>query len=205
MPRKKRGVGAVAKPSPVDRVERWPLADIKPYAKNARVHSPEQIAQITASMQEFGQAQLILVDGDPGKEHGTIIAGHGRLAGAKALGWGEATVAIAVGWSKAQKHAYRIADNKIALNSSWDDDLLKAGIVTLQGLKFDLSLTGFTSGELEIVMNGWSSDINVRERFGENTDGIHVTIKVVVAQADAESARDVISGALDKARIKHEV
>ena len=105
------------------RVERRPLAALVPYARNARTHSDEQIAQIAASITEWGWTMPVLVD-----EGGMIIAGHGRVLAAAKLGIGEVPVMIARGWSDAQKRAYVLADNKLTLNAGWDEGLDAAGI-----------------------------------------------------------------------------
>jgi DNA modification methylase len=129
---------------PADSVARRPVAALVPYARNARTHSPEQVAQIAASIREWGWTVPVLVD-----EAGTIIAGHGRVLAAQTLGITEVPVMIAAGWSEAQKRAYVIADNKLALNAGWDAELLPLELGDLKGLGFDLGLTGF--GELELA------------------------------------------------------
>ncbi|MEQ9811517.1 MAG: site-specific DNA-methyltransferase [Azospirillaceae bacterium] len=125
-------------PWPADRVERRSLESLIPYARNSRSHSEAQIAQVAASMREWGWTNPVLVD-----EQGTIIAGHARVAAARLLGLTEAPVMVARGWSEAQKSAYVIADNKLALNASWDDALLASELQTLQQADFALGLTGF--------------------------------------------------------------
>ena len=104
-------------------VEYRPAAALIPFAKNARTHSDAQVAQIAASIREFGWTNPILVDGDNG-----IIAGHGRLLAARKLGMATVPVIELAGLSEAQKRAYVIADNKLALNAGWDDELLGAGV-----------------------------------------------------------------------------
>jgi len=141
-----------AQPWPADAVERRPVASLVPYARNARTHSPEQVAQIAASIREWGWTAPVLVD-----EHGNIIAGHCRVLAAQRLGLAEVPVMVARGWSEAQKQAYVIADNKLALNAGWDEDLLRIEIGELKGLGVDLGLTGF--GELELdALFGNSAD-----------------------------------------------
>ena len=124
-------------------VEYRPLAALIPYAKNARTHSDEQVAQIAASIREFGLTNPILVDGDNG-----IIAGHGRLLAARKLGMATVPVIELAGMSEAQKRAYIIADNKLALNAGWDRELLGLELGDLGSLGFDLSLTGFGEDEI---------------------------------------------------------
>ena len=126
-----------------DAVERRPVATLVPYARNARTHGPEQVAEIAASIREWGWTVPILVD-----EQSNIIAGHCRIHAAQLLGLTDVPVMVARGWSDAQKRAYVIADNKLALNAGWDEDLLRIELGELRGLGADLGLTGF--GELEL-------------------------------------------------------
>src|SRR4051812_39868630 len=104
----------VVKAWPADRVVRRPLADLAPYARNARTHSPEQVAQLAASIREWGWTAPVLID-----EQSNIIAGHGRVLAAQSLGIREVPVMVAIGWSEQQKRAYLIADNKLSLNAGW--------------------------------------------------------------------------------------
>ena len=136
---------------PADRnlhVEYRPLAALIPYARNARTHSDEQVAEIAASIREFGFTNPILVDGENG-----IIAGHGRLLAARKLGMVSVPVIELAGMSEAQKRAYVIADNKLALNAGWDKELLELELTELDALGFDLALTGFGGDELAGLMN----------------------------------------------------
>jgi len=128
---------------PADAVERRPVASLIPYARNARTHSDEQVAQIAASIREFGWTIPVLVD-----EKGGLIAGHGRIMAARKLGIAEVPVMVARGWSEAQKRAYVITDNKLTLNGGWSDDLLKSELEGLRDEGFDLGLTGFSGDEL---------------------------------------------------------
>jgi ParB-like chromosome segregation protein Spo0J len=132
-----------AAPWPADSVERRPIAELIPYARNAREHSDAQIAQIAASMREWGWTNPVLID-----EDGTIIAGHGRIMAARSLGWVEAPVMIARGWSEAQKRAYCIADNRLAENATWNADMLAVELDELRDLDFELPLIGFDQQEL---------------------------------------------------------
>jgi hypothetical protein len=132
------------RPWPADKVERWPLTKLIPYARNARTHSDEQVAQIAASIREFGFTIPVLVD-----EQGTLIAGHGRVLAAHQLGVTDVPTMVARGWTQAQIQAYRIADNQLALNAGWDRELLGIELGELQLRGFDLSLTGF--GDLELA------------------------------------------------------
>jgi len=128
---------------PADKVERRAVAALIPYARNARTHSPEQVDQIAASIREWGWTVPVLVDEADG-----IIAGHGRVLAAHKLGIAEIPVMVAAGWTAAQKCAYVLADNKLALNAGWDDAMLRVEIDDLQGTGFDLGLIGFSADEI---------------------------------------------------------
>lgn len=120
-------------------------ADLIPYARNSRTHSEQQIAQIAASIKEWGFTTPILLD-----ESNQIIAGHGRTLGALLLKMPKVPCIVAEGWTTAQKKAYVIADNKLALNAGWDNEMLKLELGELGDLDFDLALTGFSLDELEV-------------------------------------------------------
>ncbi len=128
---------------PADRVERRPVASLLPYARNARTHSEAQVAQIAAAIREWGWTVPVLVD-----EAGQLIAGHGRVLAAKALGLLDVPTMIARGWSETDKRAYALADNKLTLNAGWDADLLKGELFELRSEGFDLGLTGFGAEEV---------------------------------------------------------
>jgi len=121
-----------------------PLADLIPYANNSRTHSDEQVAQVAASIKEFGFTNPILVD-----ESNGIVAGHGRVLAAKKLKLEEVPCIELTGLTEAQRKAYVIADNKLALNSGWDDEALRLEIEHLAELDFDLNLLGFDEIELK--------------------------------------------------------
>ena len=123
------------------------IDDITPYARNSRTHSDEQVAQIAASIREFGWTTPILID-----EEGSVICGHGRLLAARKLGQAEVEVIVARGWSDAKKRAYVIADNKLALNAGWDMELLALELADLKEFDFDLGLTGFSDEELSKLL-----------------------------------------------------
>jgi DNA modification methylase len=134
-------------PNPADKVERWPIEKLVPYARNSRTHSAEQVAQIAASIREWGWTTPVLVD-----EDGLIIAGHGRTLAAHHLQMTEVPVMVANGWSDAKKRAYVIADNKLALNAGWDNEMLAIELGEIGDLGFDLDLTGFTAEEIAALM-----------------------------------------------------
>ena len=129
------------------KVQLRPVATLLPYARNARTHSEAQVAQIAASIREFGWTNPILVDG-----RGNVIAGHGRLLAAKQLAMAEVPVIELAHLSEAQRRAYILADNQHALNAGWDEELLKLELHALSELQFDLALTGFGGQELSALM-----------------------------------------------------
>jgi DNA modification methylase len=128
---------------PADRVERKPVDSLVPYAKNARTHSDEQVAQIADSIERYGFTVPVLM-----AEDGGIIAGHGRVMAAKRLGLSDLPVMTAEGWTDAERQAYRLIDNKLALNAGWDENLLRTEFAELEGLGFDLGQLGFSPPEL---------------------------------------------------------
>jgi len=130
-------------PAMANRIELWPLERLKPYAKNARTHSDAQVAQIAASIVEFGFTSPLLVSGT-----GDIMAGHGRLAAAKKLALEAVPVVVLDHLSETQRRAYILADNQLALQAGWDEELLAAELAELQNVGFDLALTGFDDAEL---------------------------------------------------------
>lgn len=123
------------------------IESLIPYVNNTRTHSDEQVAQICASVREYGWTNPVLID-----EEGTIIAGHGRVLAAKRLGMGKVPCIVLPGLTKAQKKAYSIADNKMALNAGWDDEKLRLELESLKELDFDLSLTGFGQEEVDSLL-----------------------------------------------------
>lgn len=129
------------------RIELWPLSRLKPYERNARTHSAEQVAQIAASIVEFGFTNPILVDSSDG-----IIAGHGRLQAALELGLSTVPVVVLDHLSDRQRRAYILADNQLALNAGWDLQLLRTELQDLVADDFDLSVIGFSDEELSDLL-----------------------------------------------------
>ena len=127
----------------MNKLELIPIDDLIPYARNSRTHSDEQIAQIAASIKEFGFTNPVLIDDDGG-----IIAGHGRCMAARKLKMDAVPCIRLTGLTEAQKKAYIIADNKLALNAGWDDEMLKIELEELDNLNFNLELLGFEIDEL---------------------------------------------------------
>jgi len=145
-------------PTMANRIELWPLDRLKPYAKNARTHSDAQVAQIAASIVEFGFTAPILVS-----EDGGILAGHGRLAAARKLDLDTVPVVVLDHLTPTQRRAYILADNQLALQAEWDQELLAAELADLSAVGFDLALTGFSDEELADLLG----DIEEAERADE--------------------------------------
>ncbi|MCL4778897.1 MAG: site-specific DNA-methyltransferase [Gammaproteobacteria bacterium] len=138
-----------------DKIEQWPTAKLVPYARNARTHSEAQVAQIAASIAEFGFTNPILAGSD-----GVIVAGHGRLAAAQKLGLDAVPVVVLDHLTPTQRRALVIADNRIAENAGWDEELLRVELEGLQDEGFDLDLTGFDADALAELL---ASDEPVNE------------------------------------------
>jgi site-specific DNA-methyltransferase (adenine-specific) len=119
------------------------VEDLIPYARNARTHSDDQVDKIAASIREFGFLNPIITDGENG-----IVAGHGRIMAAKKLGMDKVPTVEAAHLTDAQKRAYILADNRLALDAGWDDEMLRVEFTELQDAGFDLNLTGFTDDEI---------------------------------------------------------
>lgn len=134
---------------PADAIERRKVSALIPYARNARTHSDAQVAQIAASIREWGWTNPVLIDADGG-----LIAGHGRVLAARKLGIEDVPCMIATGWSDAQKRAYILADNQLALNAGWEKTLLGGELQDLKAEGFDLALVGFDPQALEDLMYG---------------------------------------------------
>jgi hypothetical protein len=123
-------------------IERWPIAKLKPYARNARAHPSTQIDQLRASLRQFGWTIPLLI-----REDGTVIAGHGRLQAAQLENLQEVPVMIARGWSEAQCRAYGIADNRLSETSNWHDDVLLEELLAIKD-DFDAQALGFEDKQL---------------------------------------------------------
>lgn len=128
-------------------IERLPIDSLIPYANNARTHSPEQVAQIVSSVKEFGWTNPVLID-----EQGGIIAGHGRVLAARKLEIKEVPCIRLPGLTKAQKRAYMLADNKLALNAGWDDNMLSLELSALSDVGFNFDTIGFEMPEVEALL-----------------------------------------------------
>jgi DNA modification methylase len=124
-------------------IEYWPIDQLIPYVRNPRTHTGEQVAQVAGSIAEFGFVNPILVGPD-----NVIIAGHARFAASQKLGLSEVPVIVLRHLSEAQRRALVIADNRLALNAGWDEEMLRVELAALQGVEFNLDLTGFAEEEL---------------------------------------------------------
>lgn len=148
-------------------IEHWPIARLIPYARNARTHSDAQIAQIAGSMREFGWTVPVLCD-----EAGTIIAGHGRVLAGRVLNYDTVPVMVARGWSEAQKRAYTLADNQLALKAGWDTEMLGLELDDLRAGGIDLTLIGFDTADLDALFDSGGGGaprpptVTLAERFG---------------------------------------
>jgi len=129
------------------KLEQVKLDALIPYARNSRTHSDAQVAQIAASIKEFGFTNPVLID-----ETGSIIAGHGRVMAARKLAIADVPSIRLTHLTEAQKKAYVIADNKLALNAGWDDEMLAVELTDLKDMGFDLDLTGFSTDEIEALL-----------------------------------------------------
>jgi ParB-like chromosome segregation protein Spo0J len=146
-----------------------------PYAKNSRTHSDQQVAQIAASIKEFGWRNPILVDGFG------IIAGHGRLLAAQKLGLDKIPAIDCSDMTASQKKAYIIADNKLALNAGWDNDLLKLEITDLQDENFNIDLLGFDISELNFTAEvdyGILDEEDVSQQLSDMANGVRKAIQI---------------------------
>jgi ParB-like chromosome segregation protein Spo0J len=144
-----------------------PLSELVPYARNPRTHSDEQVSQIAASIREFGFTNPILLDGNKGN-----IAGHGRLAAAKELGMEKVPCIDLSHLTDEQKRVYLITDNKLGLNASWNEELLRLELTDLKELGADLELTGFDAMELADIMLG--KDVDFKEYDESAADDVQL-------------------------------
>ena len=139
-------------------IENVSIGKLKAYDSNARTHSPEQVAQIAASMVEFGFTNPVLID-----KRGTIVAGHGRVEAARSLGLEEVPCIRLEHLTEDQVRAYCLADNKLALNAGWNIDTLAGELKGLEAVGFDMNLTGFSPEELAEIMGDTVEDTDPEE------------------------------------------
>ena len=130
------------------------VSELIPYARNSRTHSDEQVNKIAASIKEFGFLNPVIIDGDNG-----IIAGHGRVMAAQKLGIEQVPAVEASHLTDAQRRAYIIADNRLALDAGWDDEMLRVEFAELEEAGFDVELTGFSLDEITALENDDPVDV----------------------------------------------
>ena len=148
--------------NPAEKIEKREIEKLIPYARNSRTHSDAQVAQIAASIKEWGWTMPVLID-----EDGGIIAGHGRVLAARSLGHESVPVVVAKGWSDAKKRAYVIADNKLALNAGWDSDMLSIELEELKKSNFEIELLGFNAEDLEKIISASNFEPGTEEDQGK--------------------------------------
>jgi ParB-like chromosome segregation protein Spo0J len=144
------------------------VRDLTPYEKNSRLHSEAQTEQIAASIQQFGFTSPILVD-----DGGGIIAGHGRLGAAKKLGMAEVPCIVLSGLTQVEKQALVIADNRLALNARWDEDLLASELGDIASEGFDLSVIGFSPKQLDQFLASDALDPTIPDLGPKHTIDAH--------------------------------
>lgn len=172
------------------RIELWPVDRLRPYERNARTHSVEQVAQIAASIVEFGFTNPILVDSSDG-----IIAGHGRLTAALELGLKTVPVVVLDHLSERQRKAYILADNKLALNAGWDADLLRGELQDLAELDFEMPLLGWSEDELSDLLG----DVEVLQEMPALKEGDRDPIQQMTFTLHDDQA-EIIKEAIEKAK-----
>jgi ParB-like chromosome segregation protein Spo0J len=170
-------------------VEQRKVESLIPYVNNSRKHSDEQVAQIAASIKEFGWTNPILVDGDNG-----IIAGHGRLMAARKLNINEVPVIELAHLTEAQRKALIIADNKLALNSGWDYELLKLEISNLKELNFDIDVIGFDPSEITEYKPNYDllDDEDIDKQLNDMALGVKKAIQIEFDIEHYEEAQEVV-------------
>lgn len=198
-------------PRMAERIEFWPTEKLKPYEKNPRLHSDEQISQLAASFIRFGMVMPILVDKDAG-----VIAGHGRLEAAKLVGLEKIPVVVLDNLTDEEKRAYIIADNKLAENASWDKELLGEHVEVLLSKDFDMGVIGFSKDELEQLLaeaqddlsDGFDNDEKSDEIQDESdTQCVVGSYRIPIPRADYLRWHDAIRSAVgfEKDCIKNEI
>ena len=186
-------------PATARRIEMWPLTRLKPYERNARTHSREQVRQIVASIKEFGFTNPLLVDGNDG-----ILAGHGRLAAAKDMGLTEVPVIVLDHLSAEQRRAYILADNQLALNAGWDAELLQMEVTALSLVDFDLNLLGFSPDELTAALGGEFGAVDELEEEPDQGANRDIALAIVLSPEELgtwRKAKAEIGYSTDKAAL----
>ncbi len=178
--------------NPALKIEQWDISRLAPYPANAKIHPETQVEQIKASMTQFGFVNPILVDAK-----GEVIAGHGRLTAALAMGMAKVPVIKLGHLTDAQTKALRIADNSIAQAGQWNVDLLEAELATLRAIDYDIEPLGLTHIDLP--------DIEEPVAAPPRPNRTKTTIFVSVPNASVAKARKAIAAALDKVNIPHNI
>lgn len=155
-----------------ENLERRPIGTLVPHHGNARTHSDAQVAQIAASIEQFGFVNPVLVGPD-----GVIIAGHGRVLAARKLGLSEVPAIVLAGLSESQCRALALADNRIALNSGWDEELLRAQIAALADDGWDIGGLGFERKEVEGLLSGADGAVVEEVATGDVSDRFWISIR----------------------------
>lgn len=181
-------------------IEYVQVSTLTPYARNSRTHTPQQVKQIAASIREFGFTNPVLID-----EANGIIAGHGRVMAAEHLQLDTVPCVRLDYLTDVQKRAYVIADNKLALNADWDDDMLRVELEELTSAAFELDVVGYSQQEFEALVGAWDTDLDVVGKDGSHTDGITATLKVKLSPEDEHQARELISNALEGAGLEYSI
>ena len=171
------------------KIEMLGTADLIPYVNNARVHSDEQVTQIASSIKEFGFTVPVLIDKQKG-----IIAGHGRVQAAKKLGLEQVPCICIDHLTETQKKAYILADNRIALNSTWDYDLLRLELTALQEADFNITDFGFDESEFRSAELDYSilDDEDVGDEIDQMAAGVKKAIQIEFDPEHYEEAQEVI-------------
>ena len=187
-----------AKQSKFPLIKTAQVADLIPYARNSRTHSDEQITQIAASIKEFGFLNPVIVDGENG-----IIAGHGRVMAAKKLGMTELPAVEASHLTDAQRRAYIIADNKLALNAGWDDEMLRVEFDELAAVGFDLDLTGFSADFLQgQVLAQQPLGLTPDEKLENYLDGDTKILRLAYSQDELETVVSLLDKGLESTGVE---
>src|SRR5690554_6172266 len=169
------------------------VSELVPYANNSRTHSPQQVDQIAASINEWGWTAPVLVD-----EKGMLIAGHGRIMAAQKLGIEQMPTMTATGWTEAQKKAYVITDNKLALNADWNLQILTSEIDSIARLDFDITKLGFDDNELSKLFNDVDGvtiddEFKIEEELESVTVKFSPDVKIEVINAVTNAVKDILS------------
>jgi ParB-like chromosome segregation protein Spo0J len=171
-------------------IEQRPVASLIPCATNARTHPPEQLRQLVAAIAEYGFVNPVIVD-----ETGEIIAGHGRVMAASAMGMEAVPVIVRAGLTDAQKRGLRLADNKIALNSGWDEALLAQELHALRAEGVEAILTGFGDAEIDLLLRAVRTDFDEAPSPADGTPAEADSAAKPAAKAAAKGVREVdVSG-----------